>query len=98
MQTVSCTGPYIKSYKSQLDGDVIRANNVLQWLCYGENEWNFYFRLCKLCDDVIQRLLGEPIATFLTEELATLPGVVVAAYVFDPASQWLCVGIGVSLV
>lgn len=29
-------------------------------------------QLCKLGDDVILRLLGQPIATFLTEELATL--------------------------
>ena len=30
--------------------------------------------LCKLGDGVTQRLLGEPIATFLTEELATMEG------------------------
>ena len=51
MQTLSCTGPYIKSCKSPLDGDEIRA--IMFYDGYGENEWFFYFRLCKLCDDVI---------------------------------------------
>ena len=29
LQAMSCTRPYIKSYKSPLDGDEIRGNNVL---------------------------------------------------------------------
>ena len=53
MPALSCTGPYIKSCKSPLDGDEIRAIMLYDGYAMEKTNVFFYFRLCKLCDDVI---------------------------------------------